>query len=265
MNSSSPRTRTAARALGRVATVAVVALFTAACVDPVTEPGALDAVAGDQATGQDEGAGAEQRPERTDPQDPQGPQAGDRDASAPDTGDPDTSAPDTGHPDTGDPDAGDPDAGDPDTGDPEGDAEGGDGSQPGAGPQNRLPDELLGLPDDCGPEVVAAAVDTIAAQLEDFARGDFSAALDHATSAFQSGIDADAFQALIEVGYPLLLQDATAELARCTRRGPDTVEVGVEVTTADRVSAPFAYRLRLDGGRWAIDGAVRLTPPPATT
>lgn len=254
MISSSPRAATAvrahtavrscpfalsgSRALRRLAVVAVMALTTAACVDPVTEPGALEAVTGDEATGQDEAAGAEQRPELPEPPDPP----------------------------AGDPDAGDPDASNPESGDPESsDAEDDAGSQPGAGPQNRLPDELLSLPDDCGPEVVAAAGDTIAAQLDDFARGDFSAALAHATSAFQSGIDADAFQTLIEVGYPLLLQDATAELARCARRGPDTVEVGVEVTTVDRVSAPFAYRLRLDDGRWAIDGAVRLTPPPAIT
>ncbi len=162
--------------------------------------------------------------------------------------------------------ASDPEAGDPEAGDPgASDAEDGAGSQPGAGPHNRLPDELLALPDDCGPEVAAAAEDTIAAQLDDFARGDFSSALAHATSSFQSGTDVDAFQALIEVGYPLLLQEATAELARCARRGPDTVEVGVEVTTADRVTAPFAYRLRLDGDRWAIDGAIRLSPPPAAT
>jgi hypothetical protein len=130
--------------------------------------------------------------------------------------------------------------------------------------QNRLPDELRSLPDDCGPEVAAAAVDTIVAQLDDFAQGDFSAALSHATSAFQAGTDVATFKELIEGGYPLLLQNATAELALCTRSGPDTVEVGVEVTTADRVSAPFAYRLRLDGDRWAIDAAVRLTPPPST-
>ena len=209
----------------RVAVAVVLVLAAAGCADPVVEPGALDTA--NEAAGQDEPAGSE----------PLGPQAGDGEGS--------------GGGNESDADGSD--------------AEDGAGSQPGAGPQNRLPDELLGLPDDCGPEVAAAAQDTIAAQLEDFARGDFSAALAHATSAFQSGTDADAFRALIEAGYPLLLQDATAELAGCARRGPDTVEVGVEVTTADRVSAPFAYRLRLDRGRWAIDGAVRLTPPPATT
>ena len=230
-----------------VAAVAVVALTAAACVDPDTEPGAFDTVTGDAEAAQDEAAGPEQRPESLDAP------AGDRDGSDADDRDAD------------DRDADGSDASDDGSGDAgSSEADDGVGSQPGAGPQNRLPDELLGLPDDCGPAVAAAAADTIAAQLDDFARGDFTAALTHATSAFQAGTDAEAFRTLIEAAYPLLLQDATATLALCTRRGPDTVEVGVEVTTADRVSAPFAYRLRLDDGRWAIDGAVRLTPPPAT-
>ena len=230
-----------------VAAVAVVALTAAACADPDTEPGARETVTGEDAAAQDEASGVEQRPEPLDAP------AGDRDGSDAEASDAEGSEDDRS------------DA----SGDGSGDAESGEagddvGSQPGAGPQNRLPDELLGLPDDCGPDVAAAVADTIAAQLDDFAQGDFTAALTHATSAFQAGTDAEAFRALIEAAYPLLLQDATATLALCTQRGPDTVEVGVEVTTADRVTAPFAYRLRLDDGRWAIDGAVRLTPPPAT-
>jgi len=234
MMSSAARARPVARALRRAAVVAVV-LTAAACVDPVTEPYAFDAVTGDERADDDEAAGLQRLPEPPDPQ------VSDRRE--------------------GDPGADDPGADDPGSSE----AEDGAGPQPGAGPQNRLPDELLGLPDDCGPQVAAAAADTITAQLDDFARGDFTAALAHATSVFQAGTDAEAFRVLIEAGYPLLLQDATAALARCARRGPDTVEVGVEVTTSDRVSAPFAYRLRLEDGRWAIDGAVRLTPPPATT
>jgi hypothetical protein len=250
MMRTAARSRPFAAVLRRAAVVAVVALAAAACVDPDTEPGALETVTGDDAAAQDEAGGAEQRPEPLDPP------AGDRDGS-------DDDGSDDGSDDgtvVGDDGSGDDGSGDAESGDAEDDV----GSRPGAGPQNRLPDELLGLPDDCGPEVAAAAADTIAAQLDDFARGDFTAALTHATSAFQAGTDAEAFRTLIEAAYPLLLQDATATLALCTRRGPDTVEVGVEVTTADRVTAPFAYRLRLDDGRWAIDGAVRLTPPPAT-
>ncbi len=236
MGPSTPRRTAIRRDWVRAAVVGVVVLLAAACADPVTEPDAREAVSGDDAGEQpDASTGAEQRGA------PPAPQAGDPGSQDPDPEDPGPQEPGSG------------------------DADDGDGSQLGAGPQNRLPDQLLGLPDDCGPEVAGAVADTIAAQLDDLARGDFAAALSHATSAFQAGTDADAFRELIEAGYPLLLQDATAELALCARRGPETVEVGVEVTTADRISAPFAYRLRLDGGRWAIDGAVRLTPPPATT
>lgn len=151
--------------------------------------------------------------------------------------------------------AADPDA-EPDRGAPSDDL--------GAGPHNLLSEELRGAPDGCGAEVEAATVGTIAAQLDDLARGDDAAALSRATSAFRSGTDAAAFRDLIEDSSPLLVQDATAVLLRCSRQGPGTVEALVEVTTADRVSALFVYRLRLDDQRWAIDAAVRLTPPPAT-
>jgi hypothetical protein len=133
-----------------------------------------------------------------------------------------------------------------------------------AGPENRLPDDLLAGPGVCIADVEREVLGTISAQLDDLARRDFSAALSQATSAFQAGTDAAAFRALIEGSFPLLLEDATAELSECFRRGPGTVEASVVVTTGDQVSAPFVYRLRLDDGRWAIDAAARLTPPPAT-
>lgn len=133
-----------------------------------------------------------------------------------------------------------------------------------ADPEHRLPDDHLAAPGVCVADVEREVLDTISAQLDDLARRDFPAALSQATTAFQAGTDAAAFRALIEDSFPLLLEDATAELSECFRRGPATVEARVEVTTGDRVSAPFVYRLRLDDGRWAIDAAARLTPPPAT-
>lgn len=131
-------------------------------------------------------------------------------------------------------------------------------------PENRLPDDHLAGPGVCVADVEREVLDTISAQLADLARRDFSAALSQATTAFQAGTDAAAFRALIEGSFPLLLEDATAELSECFLRGPATAEARVEVTTGDRVSAPFVYRLQLDDGRWAIDAAARLTPPPAT-
>lgn len=139
-----------------------------------------------------------------------------------------------------------------------------DGDAPGiAGPQNRLPEDHLAGPGVCVSDVEQRVLGTINTQLADLARRDFTAALSRATTAFQAGTDPDAFEALIEGSFPLLLEDATAELSECVRRG-GTVEARVEVATGDRVRAPFVYRLRLDQGRWAIEAAARLTPPPAT-
>ena len=131
-------------------------------------------------------------------------------------------------------------------------------------PQNRVPDGHLAGPGVCSTDVEREVLETISAQLDDLARRDFAAALSQATTTFQADVDAVAFRALIESSFPLLLEDATAELSECFRSGPATVEVRVVVITVDRVRAPFAYRLRLDDGRWAIDAAARLTPPPAS-
>ncbi|MFO7779721.1 MAG: DUF4864 domain-containing protein [Nitriliruptoraceae bacterium] len=209
------------------AAIAMVAVIASACADPVTEPAAT--------------APSTAQPDGTDPQD----------------ADPD---PDAAGPSDDGPDA-DPDA-DRDAARPEDD--GSDAAPDRAGPQNRLPDDHLAGPGVCIAEVEREVLDTIGAQLDDLARRDFAAALSQATTAFQAGTDAAAFRALIEGSFPLLLEDATAELSGCFRPGPATVEARVEVTTGDRVSAPFVYRLRLDGGRWAIDAAARLTAPPAT-
>jgi hypothetical protein len=210
-----------------VAVAAVIAMLTSACADPVTEP-----------------------------------------AAAPPAVAPDTVEPGQGEPQRGDPEGVDPDADAPDADAPEGDgreADAPDADDPArAGPENRLPDDLLAGPGVCLADVEREVLGTISAQLDDLARRDFSAALSQATSAFQAGTDATAFRALIEGSFPLLLEDATAELSECFRRGPGTVEASVVVTTGDQVSAPFVYRLRLDDGRWAIDAAARLTPPPAT-
>jgi hypothetical protein len=177
-------------------------------------------------------------------------------------------APHTVEPGQGEPQRGDPEGVDPDADAPEGDgleADAPDVDDPArAGPENRLPDDLLAGPGVCVADVEREVLGTISAQLDDLARRDFSAALSQATSAFQARTDATAFRALIEDSFPLLLEDATAELSECFRGGPGTVEASVVVTTGDQVSAPFVYRLRLDDGRWAIDAAARLTPPPAT-
>jgi len=133
-----------------------------------------------------------------------------------------------------------------------------------AGPENRVPDDLLAGPEVCVAAVAEQVLGTINTQLDDLARGDFAAALSQATTAFQAGTDAATFRALIEDSFPLLLEDATAELSTCVRRGPATVEAEVQVATGDRVRAPYVYRLRRDEGRWAIEAAARLTPPPAT-
>ena len=117
----------------------------------------------------------------------------------------------------------------------------------------------------CDAEVEAGSLATISTQLDAFSRGDFPAALAAASAAFRAGTDVARFQAMIEQNYGLLTEDATATLEACLPVRSDAAEVVVEVTTAAGVRAAFAYRVRLDAGRWVIDGAVRLSRPPAVT
>jgi hypothetical protein len=139
--------------------------------------------------------------------------------------------------------------------------------EPGAPPEgprtDAAPDELP-PPASC-PDAVAAAVGaTIDAQLAAFARGDFPAALAEASPGFQASTDPATFRALIERDYPLLLEDASAEVEGCAQLRPELSDVVAVIATSDGTRTRFVYRLRLVEDRWGIEAAARLDPPPAT-
>ena len=136
----------------------------------------------------------------------------------------------------------------------------GDGETSSAGP---APDGDPG-PADCPAGVVDAVGATIEAQLAAFARGDFPAALAEASPSFQAGTDPATFRALIEREYPLLLEDASAELEGCAQLRPELSDVVAVIATGDGARTRFVYRLRLEDERWGIEAAARLDPPAAT-
>lgn len=120
------------------------------------------------------------------------------------------------------------------------------------------------LPATCPGTVTEAVGATIDAQLAAFSRGDFPAALAEASPGFQAGTDPAAFRALIEQEYPLLLEDASAEVEGCAQLRPELSDVVAVIATGDGTRARFLYRLRLVDERWGIEAAARLDPPPAT-
>lgn len=125
------------------------------------------------------------------------------------------------------------------------------------------PDDLV-RPASCPDAVTEAVGATIDAQLEAFARGDFPAALAEASPGFQAGTDPATFRALIERDYPLLLEDASAEVEGCAQLRPELSDVVAVIATSDGARTRFVYRLRLVDDRWGIEAAARLDPPPAT-
>lgn len=98
----------------------------------------------------------------------------------------------------------------------------------------------------------------VQAQLDDFARDDWAAALDHATAGFRSTIDAGMLADIIEGAYPVAAQAVSSEVGECAVVGPDAQALVRVLDDAGREEL-LVYLLSFEDGQWRIAGAG--TPP----
>ena len=138
-----------------------------------------------------------------------------------------------------------------------------------AAPPDTLPkseDERRGGPPveltDCGSDR-SGIVATIAAQLDDFAAGDFAAALQHATPGFRETFSAVAFERLITEDFPIVAGNTGHVVGECLI-GPEQATAEVEVVGGDG-SQTLVYVLREVDDAWLIEGAFPLVGDGAQT
>jgi hypothetical protein len=117
--------------------------------------------------------------------------------------------------------------------------------------------------EDCAQGDLEAMDEVIAAQLAAFAADDWEGALEHASSDFREGLDADAFAHLIEEGFPEVADAVDHRADACVTRGTGAAEVRVQVTAADGARADLLYLL-VDEEGWRIAGAVPLETDDGT-
>lgn len=97
------------------------------------------------------------------------------------------------------------------------------------------------------------AQNTIRNQQAAFANEDFEAARGFASQSFQSTVNAEQFQRIIEGSYGFLLGSPELEFLDC-RRIADTAFLQVKVSGTPDIF--MAYSVVLEGEAWFIDGAV---------
>lgn len=85
-----------------------------------------------------------------------------------------------------------------------------------------------------------------------FANADFAAARSFASEGFQSSVDDQEFQTIIEAQYAFLLNDPDVEFLDCAQVG-DLAQILVQVTASNIVDVQ--YRLVRESDGWRIDGA----------
>lgn len=112
----------------------------------------------------------------------------------------------------------------------------------------------------CDPEVADAALSVVRSQQEAFAEGDFAAARQLASASFRTFVSLREFQAIIEQGYPFLLDDPEVSLTQCLMVGSVAV---LRISVQAQPAVGLAYRLVEEDGAWRIDGASRLQEMPA--
>jgi len=112
----------------------------------------------------------------------------------------------------------------------------------------------------CDPEVADAALSVVRSQQEAFADGDFAAARQLASASFRSFATLREFRAIIEQGYPFLLDDPEVSLTQCLTVGSVAV---LRISVQAQPAVGLAYRLVEEDGAWRIDGASRLQEMPA--
>ena len=107
------------------------------------------------------------------------------------------------------------------------------------------------IPGSCPAEVATAAMETIWAQQQAFADGDFAKARSYASTSFRSIIEVDDFAEIIQTRYGFLLTQPELAFTRCDLlRG--TAQMSVRVKTSPEQL--MTYRVVQEGDVWRIDG-----------
>jgi len=102
----------------------------------------------------------------------------------------------------------------------------------------------------CTPVVAEAAFDVVKRQQQAIASDDFDAALQLASTGFQSSVTLPRFKALIVSGYNFLLDNPKLRLTECRTEGTVALlQVGAGSNLA------LEYRMITEDGQWRIDGA----------
>ena len=102
----------------------------------------------------------------------------------------------------------------------------------------------------CNLDVAEAAFDVVKRQQRAFADDDFDAALQFASTGFQSSVTLPRFEALIVSGYNFLLDSPKLLLTECRTEGTATL---LRVGAGSNVA--LEYRMVAEDGQWRIDGA----------
>jgi hypothetical protein len=120
--------------------------------------------------------------------------------------------------------------------------------------------DTLRTPRPCDREAAAGIEDTIRSQQAAFATGDFTGAREFASTGFQSTVDVQQFQQIIEAGYDFLLRDPAIDFLECEQID-DLAQILVRVDA----SVDLRYRVIRQPDGWRIDGATlaEMTPEVA--
>ncbi|MBM3669433.1 MAG: DUF4864 domain-containing protein [Actinobacteria bacterium] len=113
------------------------------------------------------------------------------------------------------------------------------------------------IPGPCTGEATAGIEDTIRSQQAEFAQGDFAGARAFASDGFQSTVDAQQFQQIIEAQYDFLLEDPGLEFRECEQID-DLAQMVVRVDA----SIDLRYRVIRQSEGWRIDGATLAEATP---
>jgi hypothetical protein len=102
--------------------------------------------------------------------------------------------------------------------------------------------------------------ETVAAQLDALASGDFAGAYALASPFFRALVDADGFASIIRDRYPELLDVETRRLEGCRVVGRRAT-LRVAITARSGARRVLGYELSREADGWRIDGAGDLEAP----
>lgn len=117
--------------------------------------------------------------------------------------------------------------------------------------------DTLRTPRPCDREAAAGIEDTIRSQQAAFAAGDFTGAREFASTGFQSTVDVQQFQQIIEGRYTFLLEDPVIEFLDC-----EQIDNVAQVFVRFDGNTDLRYNVIRQPEGWRIDGATlaEMTP-----